>query len=115
MLDLYQRGRGRDLINFALANARDSARNTMIKTILVPATGEQTDFATFGLALSIARELTAHIDVLHVRLDAVDTAVSMISDASGGMLVEGVIDQLERDAREREAEAKRLFDEFCSR
>jgi nucleotide-binding universal stress UspA family protein len=87
----------------------------MIKTILVPATGEQADLTTFATALNIAREFAAHMDVLYVRLDPVDVAVAMTTDGAGGMLVEGLIEQLERDALELEAKAKRLFDEFCVR
>src|ERR1051326_1597261 len=86
----------------------------MIKTILVPATGEESDVSTFRAALEIARQFSAHMDVLHVRLDPVETAVSMTSDPSGGMLIGGVIEQLERDALEREAKAKHLFDGFCA-
>jgi nucleotide-binding universal stress UspA family protein len=87
----------------------------MIKSILVPATGDQADLATFAAALGVAREFSAHIEFLHVHLDAVATAVAMTSDAAGGVLLEGIIEQLERDAREREAKAKRMFDEFCAR
>lgn len=87
----------------------------MIKSILVPATGDQADLATFATALSVAREFSAHIEFLHVHLNAVETAVAMTSDASGGMLLGGLIEQLEQDARAREAKAKRMFDEFCAR
>lgn len=88
----------------------------MIRTILVPAVGDPRDLAVFASALGIARKFSAHMDVLHVCLDAVDIAVKMTSDGSGGgVLIEGLINQLERDARERETKAKRLFDEFCAR
>jgi hypothetical protein len=42
----------------------------MIKSILVPATGNDTDAELFASALAVARPLAAHIDFLHVRLDA---------------------------------------------
>jgi len=87
----------------------------MIKSILVPATGDQADLATFAAALGVAREFSAHIEVLHVHLNAVETAVAMTSDPSGGVLLGGLIEQLDQDAREREAKAKRMFDEFCAR
>jgi nucleotide-binding universal stress UspA family protein len=86
----------------------------MIKSILVPATGDEADLATFAAAIGVAREFSAHIEFLHVHLNAVETA-AMTSDASGGMLLGGLIEQLEKDAREREAKAKRMFDEFCAR
>src|SRR5204863_1860411 len=89
----------------------------MIKTILVPGTGDSADIVALEAALSIAREFAAHLDVLHLRLDATETALSMASDVSGGggVLIGGFIDQLEREACEREDRAKRIFDEFCVR
>ncbi len=87
----------------------------MIKTILVPATGNETDAAIFAAALQIARPFAAHLDVLHVRLDPVEIAVAMTADAGGSALTAGVIEQLEQDARDREAQAQRIFAEFCAR
>lgn len=88
----------------------------MIKTILVPATGDRGDVAVFEAALNVAREFNAHLEVLHTRLDAVDTAVKMTPEASGtSILIEDLIEQLERDAGEREAKAKQFFDDFCAR
>ena len=88
----------------------------MINTILVPATGEESDRAVLAAAFGIAREFAAHVEALHIRMDAVDTAVGLTSDGpGGGILIERLIEQLERDARLREAQAKRLFDEFCAR
>jgi nucleotide-binding universal stress UspA family protein len=84
----------------------------MIKSILVPATGTETDLASLRTALKIARDFSAHIDVLHVRLDAVDVAVKTAS-GQGGPLVEHLIQQLEQDARDREARARQVFEDFC--
>jgi nucleotide-binding universal stress UspA family protein len=86
----------------------------MIKTILVAATGSDSDAANFAAALAIARPLGAHLDVLHVRLDVVGVAVAMSTDAGGGALTGGFIEQLERDAREREAKARGTFTRFCA-
>ena len=68
-----------------------------IKTILVPATGNPTDSATLDAALTSARAFSAHIDVLHVRVDPLDVTVA----ADG--LVASIIDQITREAEEREA------------
>src|SRR5258707_12336686 len=87
----------------------------MIRIILVPARGDKGDMASFPAALAVARNFRAHIDVLHVRMDPVEAAVSLTSDTAGGTVVQGLIDQLERDSSEREANAKRNFDEFCMR
>ena len=86
----------------------------MIRTILVAATGDATDDASFAAALAVARPFGAHLDVLHVRYDPVNTAVAMAADAGSGALTVGLIDQLENDARQREARAKDAFTRFCS-
>ena len=85
----------------------------MIKTILVAATGTDSDNATFAAALAIARPFAAHLDVLHVKLDAVNTAVAMTTDAGSGALTAGLVQRLEQDARERETKAQEIFTQFC--
>ena len=85
----------------------------MIKTILVAATGNESDAATFAAALAIARPCAAHLDMLHVRLDPVTIAVAMSTDAGGGALTTGLIEQLERDSSERERKAQEIFTRFC--
>ena len=80
-----------------------------IKTILVPATGDPGDTTTLDAALTIARAFSAHIDVLHVRVDPLDVAV--VGDA----VMTSIVDQIARDADEREAAVKRWFEETCAR
>jgi nucleotide-binding universal stress UspA family protein len=87
----------------------------VIKTILVPATGAETDIVTFGAALQIAQLFGAHIDALHVQIDPVATLVTMTTEGSGGAVIGGLVEQLEQDVREREAKARRMFTEFCGR
>jgi nucleotide-binding universal stress UspA family protein len=86
----------------------------MIKTILVAATGNDSDAATFTAALAIARPFAAHLEMLHVRLDPVALAVAMTTDAGGGALAAGLIEQLEKDSQERERKAHEIFTRFCS-
>lgn len=85
----------------------------MIRTILIAASGNESDAAAFAAALAIARPFGAHLDVLHVRLDAVNTAVAMTTDVGSGALTAGLIERLEQDAREREAKAQEIFSGFC--
>jgi len=85
----------------------------MIKTILVAATGNDGDAATFAAALAIARPFAAHLEMLHVRLDPVAIAVAMTTDAGGGALAAGLIEQLEADSKEREQKAHEIFTRFC--
>jgi nucleotide-binding universal stress UspA family protein len=85
----------------------------MIKTILVAATGGDGDAATFAAALAIARPFAAHLEMLHVRQDPVALAVAMTTDAGGGALAAGLIEQLEKDSQERERKAHEIFTRFC--
>jgi nucleotide-binding universal stress UspA family protein len=80
-----------------------------IKTILAPATGNPDDSITLDAALTIARAFSAHIDVLHVRVDPLDAA--MVGDA----VMTSIVDQIAREADEREAAVKRWFNDFCAR
>jgi nucleotide-binding universal stress UspA family protein len=87
----------------------------MIKTILVPSTGRHTDNAVFASALAVARPFAAHLDVLHVRIDAAAMAVTMAAEAGGATMVGGLINQIEAGAVQREEAAKQLFERFCER
>lgn len=90
----------------------------MIKSILVPATGAPSDNETLAAALAVARPAAAHIEALHVRLDPIEVAVSSaVGDGSGGAgaMIEGLVEQLERDAAQREVAARDIFKKFCAR
>jgi nucleotide-binding universal stress UspA family protein len=84
----------------------------MIRSILVVATGDPTDSVTFATALAVARPFGAHLDVLHVRADAIDAGVAMATGAGSGAITAGLIEQLEADARQREARARAGFERF---
>jgi nucleotide-binding universal stress UspA family protein len=87
----------------------------MIKTILVPATGSDSDSAVFASALAVARAFAAHLEFLHVRPDAAAMAVAIAADVGGATMVGGLINRLEEDASQREEKAKQLLDRFCER
>jgi nucleotide-binding universal stress UspA family protein len=87
----------------------------MIKTILVPATGSDTDAAVFASALAVARRFAAHIDFLHVRGDAAMMAATMASDGGGAAMVGGLVERLDEEALRREQKARQIFDQFCTR
>jgi hypothetical protein len=87
----------------------------MIKAILVPATGNDTDTAVFSSALLVARTFAAHIDFLHVRVDAVTMAAAMAADGSGAVVITGLVERMEEEASQRETAARALFQRFCER
>jgi nucleotide-binding universal stress UspA family protein len=87
----------------------------MIKTILVPATGSETDQVAYATAFTVARLFGARVDALHVRLDPVAVGVAMSTEGAGGTLLPGIINSLTRDADEAERKAKVGFANACSR
>lgn len=87
----------------------------MIKTILMPATGNETDAACFAAALPIVRTFAAHIDALHVRIDPIEVAMTMSTEGAGGVLLQGIIDDLSRDADAGEAKARSQFADLCGK
>jgi nucleotide-binding universal stress UspA family protein len=87
----------------------------MIKTILVPATGNRTDGAVFTSALAAARAFNAHLDFLHVRVDAAAMVAAMATDGSGAAMVSGLVERIDEEATRREDMARQLFRRFCER
>jgi nucleotide-binding universal stress UspA family protein len=86
----------------------------MIKTILVPATGSDLDRTIFPSALAVARPFAAHLDFLHVRVDAMSVATAATSEG-GTVMMGGLLESLEAEGEAREQAARRNFDEFCAR
>jgi nucleotide-binding universal stress UspA family protein len=86
----------------------------MIKTILTGVTGNHGDAAALAAALAVARPFGAHINALHVRLDAATVAMAMATDAGTSGLTTGIIDRIEQDANERAAKAEANFKGFCA-
>ena len=87
----------------------------MFKTILVPATGNDTDNAVFASALAVGRAFDAHLEFLHVRADAAAMAAAMSADGSGAAMIGGLLERMEQEAGQREERAKALFQRFCER
>jgi nucleotide-binding universal stress UspA family protein len=83
------------------------------KTILAPATGSGNDAAVFASALTVARMFAAHLQFLHVRVDATAMAVAMSADGGGATLTSGLVERLETEADLREERARKQFDDFC--
>ena len=87
----------------------------MIKTILVPAMGSETDVGVFASALAVARPLGAHLGFLHICIDAATFAATITPEVSSGHVLTDMINRMEEEAQEREQKAKQLFETFCRR
>jgi hypothetical protein len=84
----------------------------MIKTILVPATGSDTDSGVFASALAVARPFGAHIDFLHVRIDAATFAATIMPEVSSAQVVTDLINRMKRkpnSARKRQNSCSKAF------
>ena len=71
----------------------------MIKSILVPATGSDSDNAVFASALAIARVFDSHLDFLHVRVDAAAVAATMAMDGAGSVMIAGLVDKIDEESK----------------
>lgn len=88
----------------------------MIRSILVAASGGESDTAVFETALAAARPLSAHLDFLHILPSLGDATLSTphAGFAMGGGLVT-TLDAVQAELTRRSKAAERHFREFCER
>jgi nucleotide-binding universal stress UspA family protein len=87
----------------------------MIKTALVPSTGNDSDAGVFASALAVARRFDAHLDFLHIRIDAAAFAATIMPEVSSPLVVTDLINRIEDEGEQCEQKAKQLFESFCQR
>src|SRR5579863_3459734 len=85
----------------------------MLKSILVPASASETDAISFECAWHLATIFDAHLDFLHVRLDSAEI-IAAVASVGDTIVSTEVIDDWEREAREREAKAETFVRDFCA-
>jgi len=85
----------------------------VFKSILVPATGNDSDNALFLAAASVARLFGGHLNLLHVKADIVPTITAMAAE-QGGMWLADAINSLERNVVDQARRSSRLATDFCS-
>jgi len=81
-----------------------------IKSILVPLNGLEAARPALEAAFTVALELNAHVDVLHVRPDPRD-AVPILGEGVSGALIEEIMDVAEKESKDRGARARAMFEE----
>lgn len=84
-----------------------------IKNILVPLDGTDATRPALEIALTVARNLKAHVDVLHVKTDS-KSVVPLLGEGMSGNMIEEMIEFAEKETAERASNARRLFDAICS-
>jgi nucleotide-binding universal stress UspA family protein len=88
----------------------------MIKTILVPTGGSDTDFVVFAAALAAAQLFRAHLEFFHVRVDAGEALrYSPHATFARGRGLRNALDDQEQESQARSRAGKQHFQNFCSR
>jgi nucleotide-binding universal stress UspA family protein len=87
----------------------------MIKSILVPTSGTESDESVFRTASDVAHSLAAHLDFYHVRLSACEAAIRSpeVQFCVPSQLA-NVLDRLEQRADVLSKASLQHFESFCS-
>jgi nucleotide-binding universal stress UspA family protein len=109
-----ERGQLEDTDAFDLRQAiRDKA---MIKTILVPTGGSDTDFVVFETALAVAHLFGAHLEFFHVHVDVGEAIrYSLHARFARGPGLRNALDELKQESQARSRAGKQHFENFCKR
>lgn len=84
-----------------------------IKTILTPIDGREASKSVLDLAFLTAKEFSAHIKGLHVKVDARE-AIPLLGEGMSGGMVEEMIDMAENEATARAEAAAKMFAGACA-
>lgn len=88
----------------------------MIKTILLPTGGGNTDPTVFETALAVGRPFRAHLEFFHVRVDAAEALrYSPHGSFARGQALRNALHELREETESRCEAGKRHFHEFCGR
>jgi nucleotide-binding universal stress UspA family protein len=87
----------------------------MIKTILVPTSGSNTDRAVFATALALARPLRAHLQFLHLHLTP-EVAARQVPhfEFCQGAAISATLERLQGQGEKLSVSARQHFEAFCS-
>ncbi len=83
-----------------------------IRTILVAVSDEATAAAPLDVAFAVGRDLAAHVQALHVKIDP-SSAVPLVGEGMSGVMVEEMINAAEQQAEQRAATTRALFERRC--
>jgi RNA polymerase sigma factor (sigma-70 family) len=86
----------------------------MIRTILVPASGSETDAIVFETALAAARPCQAHLEFFHVRVSSGEPLrYTPHASFARGKALRGVLQELKQESQNRCEAARCYVREFC--
>jgi len=84
------------------------------RSILVPVDGSECSKAPLDAAITLAQELGAHVNALHVKSDPKD-AVPLLGEGMSASIIEKMIQMAETESAENAAKAKAMFEDACDR
>ncbi|MGA7489448.1 MAG: hypothetical protein WBW74_21195, partial [Xanthobacteraceae bacterium] len=88
----------------------------MIKTVLVPASGSDTDLVVFETALAAARPCRAHLEFFHLRVSSGEALRHTPHAAfARGKGLRNALQELHNESESRSAAAQSHFRDFCAR
>jgi hypothetical protein len=88
----------------------------LMKSILVPTGGSDTDSPLFETALAVARLFSSHLQFLHIHIGAGEAALNVPhAEFAMGPALSNALEELEQSATIRSATAFRHFRDFCAR
>jgi nucleotide-binding universal stress UspA family protein len=85
----------------------------LIKTILVPSSGSDTDRSVFAAALAVGQPFAAHLHFFHVHLTPGAAAQQAHLEYCQGAAISSALQDLRQRANELSAAAARNFEAFC--
>jgi nucleotide-binding universal stress UspA family protein len=98
------------------AKAMQCSDVDMIKTILLPLVGEETDRFAIETAVALARLFYAHMEFLFIRMDPVSVLLQAGAGCMGNeLLAPGVLEELLAQERSRAGRATETFKASCER
>lgn len=90
-----------------------STSSHVIKTILVPTSGSDTDKSVFDAAFAMGRSLGAHLSFFHVNLSPVAAAAHAHLEFCQGPELANALEGLLQHEQHRSAQARKHFQAFC--
>jgi nucleotide-binding universal stress UspA family protein len=82
------------------------------KRITAVTGGTETNRSAIGLAFAVGKRFNAHVEALHVRADP-RQAIPYMGEGMSGAMVDDILRMAEKEAAERAAKARAVFDELC--
>jgi nucleotide-binding universal stress UspA family protein len=86
----------------------------MVNTILCPLSGAPENEVVLDKAYSVAKDLNSHLEVLHVEPEAKES-IPLLGEGMSVAMVEDMISMAEKEAQQRAARARKLFDDSVKR